>query len=315
MNGVRIINLKSKEHVSEPKTMGHKVFYAVLVIILTLFSIAMIFPYLNVVAKAFNEGYDTMQGNITIYPRVPTLQNFLTLFNNDLIIHSGFISISRVIIGTLLALIVQFSAAYAIKKKNLKGKEAILVFLMIPMFFGGGLIPVYILYSKIHLLNNFLVYVLPGAFSLFNMVIIRTYLSTIPDSFEESATIDGANEITIMFRIMIPLSMPILATIALWTLVGHWNDWVTTLYFITKTKLYTMQYVLMRILREHEEIQKMIQESIMLGQAVKEGTGTKATQQSIQAAQIVLTTIPIIITYPFLQKYFIKGVMLGAIKE
>lgn len=306
-------NLKENDFFSE--SVGYKVFYVILVIILILFSILMIYPYLNVVAKAFNEGFDTMQGGVTIYPRVPTMRNFLTLINNNLIMNSSVISVARVLLGTLLALIVQFSAAYAMKKKNLKGKGAILIFLMIPMFFGGGLIPVYILYSKLHLLNNFLVYVLPGAFSLFNMVIIRTYLSTIPDSFEESAKIDGANEVTIMFKIMIPLSMPILATIALWTLVYHWNDWITTLYFVTKSKLFTMQFVLMKILRESEDIQKMVQDSIMRGQAVKAGTGTKATPESIQAAQIVLTTIPIIITYPFLQKYFIKGVMIGAIKE
>jgi len=275
----------------------------------------MIYPYLNVLAKAFNKGYDTMQGGITIYPRAPTLQNFLTLFNDDLILNSAFISISRAIIGTLFGIIVQYSAAYAMKKKYFKGKNVILVYLMIPMFFGGGLIPVYLLYSKLGLLNNFLVYVLPGAFSMYNMVIFRTYLQTIPDSFEESAKLDGANEITIMIKIMIPLSKPILATIALWMLVSHWNDWVTSMYFVTKQKLYTMQYVLMKLLKQYEEIQKMIQQSLEAGKQVEVGVAQKATPESIQAAQIILTTIPIVITYPFLQKYFIKGVMIGAIKE
>ncbi len=296
-------------------TSGRNRFYPIVVALLILFSLIMIYPYANVVAKAFNEGFDTIQGGITIYPRVPTLRNFRTLFQNELVVRSSLISVTRALSGTALALVVQFSAAYAMKKRNLKGRSGILVFLMIPMFFGGGLIPVYILYSRIHLLNNFLVYILPGAFSLFNMVIIRTYLKTIPDSFEEAAKMDGANELAIMFQILLPLSKPILATIALWTLVYHWNDWVTTLYFVTKSRLFTMQFVLMRILREHEEIQRMVQESIMRGQVVHAGTGVKATPESIQAAQIVLTTIPIIITYPFLQKYFIKGVLIGAIKE
>jgi putative aldouronate transport system permease protein len=308
------MNKISKSDTLRDGTTRYKIFYFFLVMSMILLSIIMVYPYLNVLAKAFNKGYDTMQGGITVFPRVPTLQNFLTLFKNDMIIHSAFISIARAILGTLLAVTVQFSAAYAMKKKSFKGKNIILVFLMIPMFFGGGLIPVYILYSKIGLLNNFLVYVLPCAFSIYNMVIFRTYISSLPDSFEESAKLDGANEITIMFRIIVPLSTPILATITLWSLVYHWNDWITSMYFITRSNLFTMQYVLMKLLKQYEEIQKMIQESIMLGRGVSEG-GQKATLDSIQSAQIILTTIPIIITYPFLQKYFIKGVMIGAIKE
>lgn len=308
-------NRKRHRSAAESGTSGHNALYPFLVSFMVLLSIVMIYPYANVVAKAFNEGFDTMQGGITIYPRVPTLRNFRTLLQDELILRSSLISITRALSGTALALVVQYSAAFTMKRRYLKGRGAILVFLMIPMFFGGGLIPVYILYSRMHLLNNYLVYILPGAFSLYNMVIIRTYLKTIPDDFEEAAKMDGANELVIMFRILLPLSKPIIATIALWTLVYHWNDWITTLYFVTKSRLFTMQFVLMKILREYEALQRMIQESIMSGQAVRAGTGVKATPESIQAAQIVLTTIPIIVTYPFLQKYFIKGVMIGAIKE
>ena len=310
---MKIESKKQKELSSE--SAGYKVFYTFLIIFMILLSCIMIYPYLNVLAKAFNKGSDTMIGGITLFPRAPTFQNFLTLFNNELIMNSAMISILRAITGTLLAIIVQFSAAYAMRRKKFKGKNIILIFLMIPMFFGGGLIPVYLLYSKLELLNNFLVYILPGAFSMYNMVIFRTYLTTIPDSFEESAKLDGANEITIMIKILIPLSKPILATITLWLLVYHWNDWTTSMYFVTKQKLFTMQYVLMKLLKQYEEIQKMIQESIMAGRGVPVGSGQKATHESIQSAQIILTTIPIVVTYPFLQKYFIKGVMIGAIKE
>ena len=309
------MEIPRKEHAVHAESSGYRTFYVFLIIFMVLLSVIMVYPYLNVLAKAFNKGYDTMQGGITIFPRAPTLQNFLTLFQNELILNSAFISVSRAITGTLLGIVVQFSAAYAMRRKSFRGKNFFLVFLMIPMFFGGGLIPVYLLYSKLGLLNNFLVYILPGAFSMYNMVIFRTYLLTIPDSFEESAKLDGANEITVMFRILVPLSKPILATITLWMLVYHWNDWTTSMYFVTKQKLFTMQYVLMKLLKQYEEIQKMIQESIMAGRGVPVGTGQKATQESIQCAQIILTTIPIVITYPFLQKYFIKGVMIGAIKE
>lgn len=306
---------KTKIGALESGTIGHKIFQGILVLFMILLSVVMIYPYLNVAAKAFNEGVDSMRGGLTIFPRQPTFQNFLTLFENKLIISSAIVSIERALIGTFLVLVVQFSAAYALKKKNLKGKNIMLLFLTFPMFFGGGLIPVYILYSKLGLINNFLVYVLPSSFSLFSTVIIRTYLSTIPDSFEESAKLDGANEIVIMLRIIVPLSMPILATIALWTLVYHWNDWTTSLYFVTKSQLFTMQFVLMKILKEYEQLQNLIRESLEHGRAIPSGGFQASTSEAIQSAQIILTTIPIIITYPFLQKYFIKGVMIGAIKE
>lgn len=296
-------------------TVGYKVFYVVLIFFMLVLTVIMVYPYLNVVAKAFNEGSDTIRGGITIYPRYPTLENFKTILESDLVINSLGISVARVFIGTLLALIVQFSAAYAFKRKNLRGRVALLTFLTIPMFFGGGLIPQYVLYARIGFLNNFLVYVLPGAFSLFNMVIIRTYLQTIPESFEESAKLDGANEIIVMLRIIMPLSMPILATITLWTAVGHWNDWTTPLYFVTKSKLFPLQYVLMKMLKQIDEISKMIETAIRTGQSVNPDSVSKIKPESIQAAQIVFTTIPIIIAYPFLQKYFIKGIMIGAIKD
>ena len=304
-----------KEHYLNREPLGYKIFYVFLILFMLMLSAVMLYPYLNVLAKAFNKGVDTLQGGITIYPRQPTLQNFLTLFQNNMIIRSALISTARALSGAALAVVVQFSAAYAMKRKTFKGKNTILVFLMIPMFFGGGLIPVYLLYSKLHLLNNFLVYILPSAFSMYNMVIFRTYLAALPESFEESAKLEGANEITIMMRILVPLSAPILATITLWVLVYHWNDWITSMYFVTQSKLYTMQYVLMKLLKQYEEIQKMIQESIMQGRSISAGTGQKATQDSLQSAQIILTTLPIVLTYPFLQKYFIKGVMIGAIKE
>ncbi|MDY3928479.1 MAG: carbohydrate ABC transporter permease [Clostridia bacterium] len=278
-------------------------------------SLIIIFPYLNVIAKAFNEGVDTSLGGVTIFPRVPTLANFKTLFENPSIGSASRVTIIRVFSGVLVGLLVQFTAAYALSRKELRYKKFFHVFLMIPMYFGGGLIPQYILYSNMHLLNNILVYILPTAFSFYNMVIIRTYMYTIPDSLSEAAKLDGANEFTIFAKIIMPLCKPILATIVLWLAVGHWNDWTTTLYFVTRQDLYTMQYVLMKVLKEAEEISKMLQEAVQSGGNVNINLDNAATPEAVQAAQIVLTTIPIVIVYPFLQKYFIKGVMLGAVKE
>lgn len=295
------------------KSTGYRIFSVFNTIFMILLIVVMVFPYLNVLAKTFNDGADTAMGGITIYPRVFTLQNVKAVLGDSQIVQAFGVSVLRVVLGVLACIVVQFTAAYALLKKELKGRSAIIMFLTIPMFFGGGLIPRYILYSNMGMLNNFLVYILPGAFSLYNMVIIRTYMNTIPASLAESARLDGANELLILLRIILPLSLPIVATIALWSAVSHWNDWNTTLYFITKKPLYTLQYVLVQVLKETERITKMIQQAQLDG--LEYNATVNATPESVQAAQIVITTIPIIIVYPFMQKYFIKGVTLGAIKD
>jgi len=299
----------------EHESVTYRIFKISNVVLLFIISAIMIFPYVNVFAYALNDPLDSQFGGIWIWPRVWTLDNFKVLVENRDIINAAIISTLRVVIGTLFALIVQYSCAYAFTMKGLKGKGVILFFLMVPMYFGGGLIPVYLLYSKMHILNDFMVYILPVSFSLFNMVIIRSYLYTIPESLAESARIDGANDIKIMFKVYIPLSKPILAVMALWTAVYHWNDWTTTLYFITDHKLYTLQYILMQILKEGERMAKLFEEAIKAGITTGSNNQSKMTPQAIRSANIIITTLPIVLVYPFLQKYFVKGVTLGAVKE
>jgi putative aldouronate transport system permease protein len=291
----------------------YKIFKACNAAILLLLVIIKIFPYLNVMAYAFNDAKDSQFGGLTFFPRVWTLENFKLLLKNNDIIHAAGISALRVVCGTLFALVVQFSCAYAFTMKDVPGKSAILIFLIIPMYFGGGLIPIYLLYSKIRILNNFLVYILPLSFSLYNMVIIRSYLYSIPESLAESAKLDGANDILIMLKIYVPLSLPILSVMALWSAVSHWNDWTTTLYFVTDHKLYTLQYILMQILKESERMAKLVEEALIAGRRLD--VRQQITPQAIRSAEIILTTLPIVLVYPFLQKYFVKGISLGAVKE
>lgn len=276
--------------------------------------VIMVAPYLNILAKAFNEGTDTARGGITIFPRKFTLENFITVFENSAFPRAAFISVARVILGTLLSLIVQLMAAYAFTHKDLVGRTGLLMFLMIPMYFGGGLIPTYIFLSKVKLLNNFLLYVLSGCFSLYNMIIIRSYINGLPEGLKEAARLDGASEITILWKIIVPCSKPILATITLWRAVALWSDWTTTMYFFTKKKLFTLQYLLVQVLKETERIQQMISEAQMRGEVI-DVSELQITTESIRCAQLIITTVPIVLTYPFLQKYFIKGVTLGAVKD
>ncbi|SDX63575.1 carbohydrate ABC transporter permease [Paenibacillus sp. CF384] len=297
------------------ESTSYKVFKVANIVFLSVLVFIMVFPFLNVLAYAFNDPLDSQFGGITIYPRVFTFNNFMLLFQNQEVIHALWISLCRVAAGTTLAVLVQYACAYAFTLKDVTGRGALLIFLIIPMYFNGGLIPTYLIYSELHVSNTFWVYILPVSFSLYNMVIIRSYLFTIPDSLGESARIDGANDFTIMTRIYMPLSMPIIAVMTLWTAVYHWNDWTTTLYYVTNHKLFTMQYILMQILKEGERVAKLMEEALMKNITVVSSGQPHITPQAIRSANIIVTSIPILIIYPFLQRFFVKGITLGAVKE
>lgn len=275
--------------------------------------VTVLFPYINTLAKSLNDGADTARGGIVLLPRIFTWKNYETVLSDPNIVRAFFISVAVVVLRTLLTLFITFIAAYAMMHRNLLGRNFIMFFFLIPMYFGGGLITQYILYADLKLLNNFLVYIIPGCFGVYNMIIMRSYLHSIPSSLCEAATIDGANDFTIAFRIMLPLSKPVIATVGLWTAVATWNNWTTTLYFVTKKELFTLQYVLMQVLKEAEKIATIIKEAAMQGIILE--MELEVTSVAIQSAQLMITTLPIVLVYPFLQKYFIKGTTLGAVKD
>lgn len=295
-------------------SLSRKIFIVCNTIFLLLCSFAFLAPYVNILAKSFNAAGDTMLGGVTFYPREFTWENYDIVLKDPNIGRSAIISLLRVISGSLFSLLLQYSVAYVLLRKGLPFRGAIVMFFTIPMFIGGGLIAEYIIYAKLNLYNNFLIYILPHSFSFYNMVIIRTYLLGIPESLMESARLDGAGEITILFKIMLPLSMPIVATILLWCAVAHWNDWARTLYFIDNEDLYTLQYRLLLAQKEAEELQKMIQNALETGRPLGTIQGD-VSGESIQAAQTIVTTVPIVLTYPFFQRYFVSGVTMGSVKE
>lgn len=293
---------------------GRTAFVVINTILMIFFSMLFLFPYLNVVAKAFNEASDTALGGLTIYPRKFTL-DYLELVLKDSSIITGFkITILRVVIGSLWALAVQYLAAYALAQKKLSGRGFVVLLLTLPMFINGGLVSRFITYAKLGVYNTFWVYILPSGFSFFNMVVIRTFLQGISETYAEAARLDGASEFRIVWSVYVPLSMPIIATILLWLGVERWNDYTTTLYFVQNPSLYTLPYVLQVSLKETETVQKMIQDAIQNGLVVG-GDVSSNTADSVNAAQLVVSTIPLLLLYPFLQKYFTKGISLGGIKE
>ena len=295
-------------------SVSRRIFVVCNTVFLLLLSFAFIAPSLNILAKSFNSAKDTMLGGVTFYPRVFTLDNYDIVLKDPNIGHSAIISVLRVISGSLFSLFLQYSVAYALLRRGLPFRKAIVMFFTIPMFISGGLISEYIVYAKLGLYNSFLIYVLPASFSFYNMVIIRTYLQGIPESLIESARLDGAGEFTILWKIMLPLSMPIVATILLWCAVAHWNDWARTLYFVDNPNLYTLQYRLMLAKIEADSLTQMIQNALETGRPL--GTiDADISGESVQAAQTIITTVPIVLTYPFFQRYFVSGVTMGSVKE
>lgn len=292
---------------------SYKTFLAVNAIVLIFISALMIYPYLNQLAIALNDGNDSALGGITIFPRKFTLINFQTILSDPSVGKATLVSVLRTVLNVVIHLFVTFSAAYALTRRNLRGRSVINKVFMLTMYINAGTIPTYILYRYLGLINNFWVYVLPYSFSFYNMIIMRSFIQELPIALEESALLDGANELVIMLRIIVPLSKPVLATIALWVAVGQWNDYSSTLMYVTDKNLFSLQYLMLRIIKQGEALKQ-----IGLDQAMGADTTAataQTTSESIKAAMLIVSTVPILCIYPFLQKYFVKGVTLGAVKE
>lgn len=296
--------------------LGYRIFSVFNILFMLLLIMVTLFPYLNILAKALNDGTDSLRGGITFYPRVFTWENFRVLLRDAETYQAAYVTVARVVVTVVFSIVIQFMTAYTLSRKKLWGMKAVNVFYLIPMFVSGGLIPQYILFAKLHLLNNFWVYILPALFSFYNVMIIRSYISlSIPDEIIEAARTDGCGEVRMLVQFIMPLSKPILATIALWTAVNAWNDWTTTLYYVQNSSLHTLQYKLMQTIKETERIASLIQSAIENGESVENITNSMAvTTESVQSAQVIVVTLPIICVYPFLQKYFVKGVTLGSVK-
>ena len=294
-------------------TKAYKVFTFFNYIFMALVIAVCLVPFLHTLAKALNDGNDTMRGGITIFPRAFTLENFRILLSDTSLYRAAAVSVAVVICSVVSSLSVQFMAAYALSHADLPGRKKIMLFTIIPTFISGGTIPTYILFVKLGLLNNFLVYFLPGIYSFYNVMILRSYIEgSVPISLSEAAKLDGAGELRVMLQIVFPLCKPVLATVALWLAVGSWNNWSTALYYITNSDLHNLQYKLMEVIKESERLQALLQQAQMTGEVIT--AEVKTTPESLQCAQVIVTVLPIVCVYPFLQKYFVKGVTLGVVK-
>ena len=285
--------------------LAFRIFNATFMIV---FVIVTLYPVLNTLAVSLNDGTDALRGGIYLMPRLFTWKNYSTVLQKDNLVTGAVITVARTIIGTVLALVTNAILAFIVSRKNFIFSKPISLFWVITMYVNGGLIPTFLLYKTLGLTNSFMVYVIPGMLSAFNMLVIRTYMKGIPDSLEESAQLDGAGYTTIFLKIISPLCKPVYATVALFVAVGQWNSWFDAmLYNRMAGNLTTLQYELMKLLSSVTN-QSASVESM-------KNAGGSVTPTSVRAAATIITMLPIICIYPFLQRYFVTGLTLGGVKE
>ena len=269
-----------------------------------------LYPFWFAIVGSFNEGLDYMRARgYSFWPGRFTLNNYMVVFRERGILDAFRVTIARTVAATIVHLAVTSMFAYAFSKKNLVFRNFYATIGLITMFFSGGLIPAYLLRQWLGLIDSFWVYVIPAAINFWNVIIFRAFFQEIPDSIGESAKIDGAGEFRILIRLIIPLSLPVFAAIALFVGVFHWNDFFQAMVFTTSRRLQPIQLFLMRIIRSREAASAL--QSQAQGIGIARGTVNPLT---IQMAMMVVTTAPIIMLYPFLQRYFVKGIMIGSIK-
>ena len=278
----------------------------IIMLVLTLLCLTCILPFIYLAAQTTPTLTAVLAKSVYLIPKDVTFDAYVSLFKDGSMVRSMIYSVIVTLIFTALGMVACTCAAYPLSKKRLKGRTAFTFLLMVPMYFSAGLIPTYLLFKDLKLLDNMWVLIWPLIYSPYNMLIMKTYLQTsIPDSLEESAFLDGASNLQILGRIVMPLSKPIIATLSLFYAVGRWNAYADNQYYIRSDSLKMVQYKLYQMVASATEAQTT---------TLSEAAAVTSTPEVLQAASIMFVTIPIIIVYPFLQKYFVKGVMVGAVK-
>ena len=278
--------------------------------VMVLLAFIMIYPLWYCVAGSLNEGMDYLRGGVFLWPRKWTLANYKAVFLDSAILNAFWVTIWKCLVGTVTSVLCTAMVAYAITRPKLRLKKLYIPFIMLTMFFSGGLIPYFILIVDLGLYDSFWVYIIPTMFSAYNMIIIQSFMRELPSELIESAKLDGASEYRIFFQMILPLSKPVLATIALFTVVTHWNSYFDSMMYTSSQELQTIQLFLKKIITDPSV-------SRGLGSAATIAIPDQAatlTPQVVKLATMVVTALPVVCIYPFLQRYFVKGVTVGAVK-
>ncbi len=270
---------------------------------LALFCVLCIYPIIYVIAGSFNQGADYSKGGVYLLPRLFTLENYRIVLEKQELWQSYLVTIGRTAIGTVTALIFTSIVAYAMSRPNLRGKNAFYWLNIVTMFFGGGLVPYFLIIQSIGLYNSFWVYIIPSLYSVYNMIVISSFFKSISDEIHEAALMDGASEWRIWWQIYMPLSKPILATVALWLAIGHWNSYFDTMIYTSDDNLHTLQYFLLNAIQ-----------SATLTEGLPDTMMQSITPKTVSLAAIIISIIPVLFFFPFVRKNFQSGIMIGSLK-
>ncbi|MGF7030814.1 putative aldouronate transport system permease protein [Paenibacillus mucilaginosus] len=285
-------------------TSGEKLFQALLVLFIIVLCICMLYPFLHVLSISLSTPSEALRPGIHWYPKELSFSAWERVFATDTVWVALKNSVFRTVVGTVLTLIFLSLGAYPLSKKYLPHRKFYTMFIVATLFFSGGLIPTYLLIKNLHLIDSLWVLIIPGLINTFNLLILRNFFMGIPEELEDSARMDGAHDIRILFSLVIPLSKPVLATLALWTAVGHWNAWFDALLYLQDEAKTVLQLYLRRLVITNEGT----------GDALLAIPIEEQPHETLKAAVIMFTALPILLVYPFLQKYFVKGVMVGSLK-
>ncbi len=287
-------------------TTGDKVFLVIAYILVALVSISCLYPFIYVISASLSDYESLARGEVWLLPKGINFEAYKIVFETDEIWTAYGNTIWYVVVGTIISLFLTTITAYPLSRKTFGGRNVLTAIFSFTMFFGGGLIPTYLLIRDLGLLNTRWALVIPGALSVWNIIIMRTFFQGIPDSLTEAATIDGCNDIHILFKIILPLSMPVISVMILFYAVGQWNSYFSAIIYLNDHKLYPLQVILRKILIQHDTTDMKTFTSDL--------DKMREVALNIRYATIIVSTLPILCVYPFLQKYFVKGIMVGAIK-
>ncbi|WP_019534784.1 carbohydrate ABC transporter permease [Paenibacillus ginsengihumi] len=287
------------------KSIGSRIFNVINYSLLILISIITIVPFMYIVAVSFATPEEVAKGGLMLFPTKFTLGAYQYIFSTETMIRSVMVSIGVTVVGTLINLVLTSFMAYPLARPNLRGRSAVLFMVLFTMLFSGGMIPTYFVVKAFGMINSYWSLIIPTAISAFNLIVLKNFFQQIPEGLEESAKIDGCHDLGILFRIVLPLSMPAMATFGLFYAVSHWNTYFNAVMYINDSEKWPVQIVLRQIVLLSQD---------MIGDSTAQAEPMEYLPQTIRMASIVVATIPIVIVYPFLQKYFAKGVMLGSVK-
>lgn len=300
---------KVKTHkIKTVRTPGEWVLDILKVVFLAIVVVVTVYPFWNIFIISINDATDAIRGGIYFLPRKLSLNSYQEILGRQTFLDSIKVSVGRTVIGTPVAVLVTSMLAYALSRKELVARKFWNILFVFTMYFGGGLVPYYMVLKNIHLLDSFWVFIFPMAMSVYNMILVRSYIDSMPDELFEAAKIDGANDLVVYFKMILPLSKPILMTVGLFVAISQWNSWFDAYLYTSSQSLKPMQSILVEILNQYQT------GATTSSQMSNAKAGFTVTPDSIRMAATMVATLPIIMVYPFIQKYFVKGIMLGAVK-